>query len=119
MTKDNSSSHKKTNYKGVIVFAIIALFTYGAWTKARVDTCLNDARDAYEQDWAAACKITAKTEREGYADCINGPNETAGDCKRIWNPKRDASANCALPTKGAEYINSRLEKAKNFCVSYG
>lgn len=119
MTADNSSSHKKTSYKGVIVFGIIALFIYEAWTKARVDNCLTDARAAYEQDWAAACKTTAKSEREAYANCMNIPGETASICRSVLNPKRDASANCALPAKSAEYIDSQLDKAKNFCVSYG
>jgi hypothetical protein len=72
MTADNSSSHKKTSYKGVIVFGIIALFLYGAWTKVRVDICISDAGEVYEKDWAAACKKTAKVMREGYADCVNG-----------------------------------------------
>lgn len=119
MTADNSSSQKKTSYKGVIIFAIIALFIYGAWTKARVDICLSDASDAYQQDWAAACKTTAKAEKEGYANCMADNNETASFCKSIWNPKPNASASCALPTKVADRIDSRLEKAKNFCVSYG
>lgn len=119
MTKDNSSSHKKVSYKGVIVFAIIALFIYGAWTKIRVDICLSDARDEYNQNWSAACKTTAKTARESYADCMNDSNETAHICKSIWNPKRNSGANCELPTKTAEYINSQLEKDKTFCVSYG
>lgn len=115
----NPSAHKKTSYKGVIIFAIIALFIYGAWTKARVDICLNDARDMYVQDWAAACKNTAKAMKEGYVDCINNPNETASDCKRIWNPKQDASKNCSLPNVVADRIDSRFEKTKNFCISYG
>jgi hypothetical protein len=68
--------------------------------------CLSDAREVYEKDWAAACKTTAKAEKEGYANCMN---ETPDICKSIWNPKRDASANCALPTKVADRIDSRLE----------
>src|SRR5579862_2805382 len=119
MTADNSSNLKKTSYKGVIIFAIVTLFIYGAWTKLRVDICLSDARDAYEQNWAAACKTTAKIEKEGYANCMSDPNETAGSCKSIWNPKRNASANCSLPSKAADRIDSRLEKAKDFCVRYG
>jgi hypothetical protein len=119
MTIDNSASHKKTSYKGVIIFAIIALCAYGAWTKLRTDYCLIDASDAYENEWKAACKRTAKSESEGYANCVNDPNESTINCKSIWNPKRDASANCALPSTVADRIDSRLEKAKNFCVSYG
>jgi hypothetical protein len=119
MTKDNNSSDKKTSYKGIIIFAIITLFIYGAWTKLRVDDCLVDARNSYEHEWAASCKSTAKLEKEGYAKCVNDSNETASICKGIWNPKRDPSANCALPTKIADRIESRLEHAKNFCVRYG
>jgi hypothetical protein len=119
MTTDNSSSQMKTSYKGVIIFAIIALVAYGAWTKLRTDDCLNNARDAYVNEWKASCKTTAKSEKEGYANCVNDPNESAIICKKIWNPKQDAGANCALPNTIADRINSRLEKAKNFCVSYG
>jgi len=121
MTKDDSSTfaHKKTSYKGVIAFAIIAVFVYGAWTKLRTDDCLNDARNSYESDWKAACKATAKSEKEGYANCVNDTNQSGINCKSIWNPKRDATANCALPTAIADRLESRLDKAKNFCVSYG
>lgn len=118
MTTDNSSSHKKTSYKGVIIFSIVALSMYGVWTKVRVDLCLDSARDSYYQNWAAACKTTAKAGREGYADCMNDPHVTARDCKRIWN-QRDASARCALPMIIANQIDSRLNKDRSFCVSHG
>lgn len=119
MTKNNPSSDKKTNYTSVIFFAIITLFIYGAWTKARVDNCIADARYVYSKEWAAACKITAKIEKESYTNCISLPGATISICKSALNPKRDASANCALPAKIADRIELRLEKEKNFCVNYG
>lgn len=57
--------------------------------------------------------------KDGYADCMNNTNGTTSACKRAWNPKRDTSANCTLPSIVADRIEFRLDKAKNFCASYG
>ena len=123
MTKEsNINNHSCTptpSYKDVIVFAVLALFSYGAWTKLRVDNCLDNAREAYNQQWASKCELIAKNYKENYANCINSKAHTTQWCKSAWNPKRDSSAECALPADDAKYIQSTLENEKNFCIRYG
>ncbi|TAL60807.1 MAG: hypothetical protein EPN84_08975 [Legionella sp.] len=99
--KDNSphdyeKKSRSISIGGAIVFAVIAFLAYGAWTKVRTDNCLQNATDLYLQEWASTCKQLAKADK-----------------------KRKSSSDCSLPRILANELGDRLQKEKNFCVSYG
>ena len=94
--KNKSKSGGYFSIAGAIVFAVIAFFAYGAWTKSRVDDCLQSTYNAYDKQWAATCKSLAKKEK-GHS----------------------AAPDCELPRFLSNDLNDNLQKDKNFCVNYG
>lgn len=99
--KDNSpTDHAKKSHSisigGAIVFAVIAFFGYGAWTKFRTDNCLQNVYESYNKEWANTCKSLVKVDK-----------------------KSDSSPDCSLPRILANDLDIRLQKRETFCVSYG
>ncbi|HIH8947555.1 TPA: hypothetical protein ACYUR3_002103 [Legionella pneumophila] len=99
--KDNSpTDYAKTNHSisigGAIVFAVIAFFGYGAWTKVRTDNCLQNTYESYKQEWASTCKSLAKVDK-----------------------KYNGSPDCSLPRFLVNELENKLQKHEDFCVNYG
>lgn len=100
---------------------LIAVFIFIGYKESKIDqvnSCLAGARKSYEENWAQACKTTAKIEKEGYAKCMKDQSMSASDCVKIWEPKRDATANCSLPIKNADHIDTQLDRDNNLCMRY-
>ncbi|WP_058480898.1 hypothetical protein [Legionella waltersii] len=93
---DNSKTTSSISIGGAIVFAVIAFFGYGAWTKTRTDNCLQNIYELYKEEWANTCKSLAEVDK-----------------------KRDGSPGCSLPRVLVNELENRLQKSENFCVSYG
>lgn len=79
----------------------------------QLDECLKGARESYELNWAAACKIQLEKAQNGLALC----SADAEYCSSLWSPviEKSQDANCALMGNAGTDVDERYKAAKNEC----
>jgi len=84
-----------------------------AMNEARLNMCLSDTREDYENNWANSCKAGAERQQRGLQDCLNSGLDR-NYCSSVWRAA-DGGPNCSLPRETARRWNDSLKEAKNEC----
>lgn len=91
-------------------------------TKLKYEICMSQSRRNYLANWAIACQMTAKMQKESLVMCLNDRaiinNQFMGEnyCKKEYI-FLDSSPDCALPGSRADSIEEIQKKEQDTCLT--
>lgn len=89
--------------------------------KSAYSECMDQARRAYDSNWAETCRNVASYNATDLKSCLKDKSILSNSlmgaewCKREYN-SFDDSPNCTLPGKKADGVNVYYKQAQERCV---